>query len=144
MKDVVAWRGKWVIWKKPNHPPLKLNIVRSRWENSTTVGRVVQDSAGDFVFGLSLKFWHDDILRAELEAIHQGLQIYKEQHFIHIEVESDSELLCHMILHRSSCTWKYMYLIRKIRKLLGEVVCLRHIYRQANKVADGFAIVAYG
>lgn len=99
----------------------------------------IRNSKGDFIYGFSFRLDHTDILQAELEAILHGLHVCRERHLVRIEVESDSELACNMILNQATVAWKHIYLVRKIRKLLREVLGLRHIYKQANKVADGFA-----
>lgn len=98
IKEVSVRRGKWIAWMKSNHLVLKYNVDGSRRGHGTTSSGIVRDSNCDFVFGFSLKLFHDDILQAELESIFQTLQIRRERQFVNIEVESDSELVCHMIL----------------------------------------------
>lgn len=98
MKEVNVRRGKWIAWMKSNHLVLKCNVDGSRRGHGTASSGVVRDSNCDFVFGFSLKLFHDDILQAKLESIFQTLQICRERQFLNIEVESDSERLCHMIL----------------------------------------------
>lgn len=73
-----------------------------------------------------------------------GLQLCREKQWLNVLVEWDSELACSMILYRWKVPWKYKYLIRWICNLFGLGMSSRHIYRQANQVADGFANLAYG
>lgn len=116
----------------------------SRRGQETTAGGVVRDSNGDFVIVFAVKLNHDDSLQAELEAIRHGLWIFKEHHLVNIEVESDCEMACRMIGNGLNASWRYVHLVRKIRSLMEDGGGIRHIYRQCNKVADGFATLAYG
>lgn len=133
-----------MCWTKHDDQTLKLNIDASSRGNETTSGRVCRDANGEFVFGFVMKLTHSDILRAELEAIWQGLQLCRENQWVNVAVESDSELACKMLINRLKVPCKYMYLVRRIGKLLGSGFSLHHIYRQANKVADGFPTIAHG
>lgn len=144
VRNVGFRRGKWVCWTRPDESTLKLNIDGSKRGNDTTAGGVCRNASGEFVFGFAMKLAHSDILRAELEAIWHGLQLCWEKQLINVALESDSELACNMIINREKVPWKYMYLVRRICNLLGPGYSLHHIYRQANKVADGFATIAHG
>lgn len=84
------------------------------------------------------------LLFAELEAIYQGLKCCNDRRFQQIEVETDSELACNTILNRCIVACRYMYMVRKIRRLMSERTKIRHIYRQPNKVADAIATIAHG
>lgn len=144
VKEGVVSRGKWIRWMKPEIHKFKLNVDGSRRGQITTGGGVVRDSNGDIVIGFAVRFHHNDSLQAELEALWHGLQLCKQQHLFNLEVESDAELACKMIAKGSHVPWKYVYLIRRIRQLMEGGGDTRHIYRQANKVADGLATLAYG
>lgn len=144
IKEVGVRRGKWVGWRKPETNKLKLNVDGSRRGQVTTAGGVMRDSNGDFLVGFAVRFTHTDSLRSELEAIWHGLQVCKEFHPGDIEVETDSEGACKMICNYSEAPWRYKYLIRRIRKLMEDGSGIKHIYRQANQVADSLAKYAHG
>lgn len=90
-----------------------------------------------------MKLSHSDILQAELEAIFHGLQICQDRNLVNVEVESDSELACKMIVNRMNIPCKYTCLVRRICKLLVVGFSLSHTYRLANKVADSLATLAH-
>ena len=49
-------------------------------------------------------------------------------------------ILVNMVLGKCSCAWPYLSLLSQIKELLrGVDFQIRHVYREANRVANGLA-----
>lgn len=143
IQEPVFRRGRWVAWIKPGSNVYKLNTDGPRKGNAATRGGVLRDSEGDFILGFTTRFKHSDALRAELDAIHLGLQICASKHLWHTVIETNSTMARNMILHRSTVAWEYEYTIRRIRRLLIKFEGLQLTMRETNKVGDAFAKCGY-
>lgn len=56
-----------------------------------------------------------------------------------VEVENDLAMAYNMILKKSPDSWKYVYTIRRIRRMLVDAQGLSLTKREMNRVADTFA-----
>lgn len=67
MRELPFNIGKWLAWW------LKVNTDGSCKQGRASGGGIVRDREGNFCFGFYCSRVHDDIIRAELEAILEGI-----------------------------------------------------------------------
>lgn len=75
MKATMVKTGKWIVWAKLDPGMIKINTDGSKRGEKTTGGGVVRNESGHFVVDFSMTLDHQDILRAELEAILEGTMV---------------------------------------------------------------------
>lgn len=143
VKTLAIRRGKWILWSKLSSATFKLNTDGSRKGAVTTDRGLARDSNGDMVVSVAIRFNHQDVLQAELDALLQGLLSYANRNFLHVAFEIDSAMALNMILQKSKEAWKYIYTFRKIRRLLPFFSGIQLIPRETNKAADGLKKLAY-
>lgn len=141
VKSVVVKKGRWLAWSKPELGLIKVNTDGSKRSESTTGGGILRDANGLFLFGFGTKFTHQDILKAELEAILEGILVCNQLQITNYILETDSSLAYTMILNTAKEHWSYSYLFRRIREAIVHTTRLRLIYREENKAADLLAKV---
>lgn len=78
-------------------------------------GGVLRGSRVSWVVGFGLRFGVQDAFFAELQAIHQGLQISWDPGYRQIILESDSQVRLMMIENPPHNHPRYTYLIRSIK-----------------------------
>lgn len=136
-----------VSWEYPHCGTLKFNMDGSRGNNgNATSGGVLRDDAGRWVSGFARNLGCATITFAELYAIFDALRISKRLHIQCLVVESDSIVAVDLV--RSSVTPEHQHasLVRTIRQMLsfeGWDCQLRHVFREANGVADWLANFAH-
>lgn len=117
-------------------PGYKLNTDGSRRSNTAAGGGVIRGARGDFVLGFVVKYAHDDVVQAKLDSMLNGLWICTYRNINMVEVEVDSRVAFNLIMQKPATNWRYTY---TVRKLLTRVQGCSCIFREQNKVADGFA-----
>lgn len=67
-----------------------------------------------------------------LDSVSSGLKIF---------IEGDSQTLTHILCKRSQCPWNVAAIIKDIQLIAEdfEEILFRHVFRKANRAADGFA-----
>lgn len=82
-------------------------------------------------------------LFAELQALSSGLAFCLELGFDMVDIESDSKLLVDMLSSRASWPWRHYLVLQRLAAMLANSdLRLRHVFREANAVADGLSKLA--
>ncbi|XP_012832645.1 PREDICTED: uncharacterized protein LOC105953521 [Erythranthe guttata] len=143
IKETETIIGRWIKWQPPTSPQVKLNVDGSRKGDYCSGGGLIRDSNGKAIRGFSNFYGKGSLIFAEAQAIIDGLTLCWEMGFEQITLESDSKLVVDMIYNKVSIAWEIQYLITRIHHLLKDTWMGRHIYREANAVADELAKMAY-
>lgn len=72
VKTIAIKKGLWIAWSKPESGMIKVNSSGSKRSGNTSGGGVLHHEAGNFIFGFSTTFSHQDTLRAELRQYWKG------------------------------------------------------------------------
>ncbi|KAJ1443874.1 Ribonuclease H domain [Sesbania bispinosa] len=130
-------------WDSPLAGTFKLNIDGS-FVSSTRlmgVGGVLRDSNGGWQWGFSGNYGYGCSIHAELLALHIGLDFAWEQGHKNLIVETYSLEVLHLVTSGLAHCGSYMNLVLDIKLMLNKCwqVHLRHVFREANMVADYLA-----
>lgn len=83
------------------------------------------------------------VLYAEASALWKGQQVCAHLGITNFDVETDSKLLCLFLNDQTPWPWDIYHLLFQSKSLLSQLhASLRHIYREANMVADLLATAA--
>ncbi|GLT62320.1 hypothetical protein SLA2020_349680 [Shorea laevis] len=132
-----------VGWAAPSSGFIKLNTDGSALGNPGLAGAggVFRDELGRWILGFSHHVGHTSSLAAELWAIRDGLSIALSKGFNKIVLETDSKIAMALI-DKCNCDYHSLgTLVTDCRILLGHIpdLQIKHIYREANAVADQLA-----
>lgn len=145
VRGVDIKKGRWVQWNKPDEHDLKLNIDGACTGHTAAGGGLVRDKQGDFVFGFSNPYEHEDALGADIQALYDGLVMCRDQRLARVCVEVDAAMVINMLKDDvDQVYWKYAYLIRQVKGILPGVGNVNLIVREQNKAADFLAKIAVG
>ncbi|KAL9453332.1 hypothetical protein AB3S75_009020 [Citrus x aurantiifolia] len=138
-------REIFVGWQAPTWPWCKLNTdgsVRNSWDAGA--GGVIRDYAGNWISGFCMNIGECTVVMAELWGLYQGLLLAWETGIKWLMVEVDSLCVTQMISKHVVVPNVSYALVVAVRDLLNRnwQVCLTHIYREANSVADFMANMA--
>ncbi|KAF7842625.1 hypothetical protein G2W53_004923 [Senna tora] len=132
--------SRMVRWIPPERDRITCNTDGSVLEGRDTAacGGVIRDCSGTFLLGYSRNLGSCSILWAELRGILEGLNLLWASGFRNVDVESDSKASINMIDQGVPSTHPCAALVYRIREVRdrGWDVRFRHVYREANKVAD--------
>ena len=129
-----------VFWNKPPPDFYKLNVDGSAKCNSSGGGIIIRDCQGDVVQANTNYYGRTSSLKAEVLALRNGLQLCIESNYNNILVETDSKTLVEMTLCRMKWPLRHQKDLKKICSLfLMHNFQIRHIFREANSVADHLA-----
>ncbi|XP_058111312.1 uncharacterized protein LOC131254341 [Magnolia sinica] len=121
---------------------LKLNVDGSALSKPGPAGGgcICRDSNGNLVFAFAEGYGSSSNNRAELRALHDGLELCISCGLLCVSIESDSKWVVDCINGRSSFAWKWKYWFSRIQKLSlkGSFRCSL-IPREANGPANGLA-----
>lgn len=137
-------RGRWLKWNKPEQQEFKLNVDGACKGHTSAGGGLVRDRQGDFKFGFSTPYDHDDALGAELQALCDGMKMCIEQQISSVCVEVDAAMVIHMLKDKETVQWKYVYILRRVKAFMSSLDTVRLIYREQNMAADKLAKSAVG
>lgn len=91
VRTVPMRRGRWIAWTKP--PTGRLDSIRTDPSgNVATEGGIARDSNGDVIVAFAMRFAHQDIIQAELDALFHGLQLCFAKNIVNLEIETDSDV----------------------------------------------------
>lgn len=127
-----------VSWTAPPPTVFKLNTDGSLLNRSIGGGMIIRDSHGGLVAARSVYFGAGTSFEAEARALLHGLRLCHSLDLSSVIVESDSKALVDSLSGCTALPWKYNALLRQIQLLLHPNLTIRHIYREANFVADYF------
>ncbi|GMI72547.1 hypothetical protein like AT5G42905 [Hibiscus trionum] len=134
-----------VKWQPPNPGRVKVNIdgaVRGAVKQAS-IGGVIRNDAGDWVFGFVRNIGACTALMAELWAAYDALIFVWERGFRSVDLKTDNKTMA-TILNMESSILSDNALVQRLRKLVLQQwdLSVRFIYREANMVADKLASLA--
>ncbi|XP_060171020.1 uncharacterized protein LOC132602004 [Lycium barbarum] len=133
---------KVVRWAKPNHLTMKLNTDGCCKGNpgEAAGGGILRGSNGQLVMAFHSYFGTTSNNVAECLAILKGLQWCNDHGFHDFVIESDSQMVIHMINGTYNTPIVLRDQIRKIRQTMSQGrIIAQHCFREANFVADHLA-----
>ena len=126
----------------PTHPHVKLNFDGSVYNPiQAAAGFVVRNHLGNPVLAMSNNLGSLEILQAEGCALRDGLNSINPILHDSITVEGDSKILIDAINGKFTTPWRIKTIVADIQllKLKFRNITFRHIWREANFVADKLA-----
>ena len=136
-----------VGWVFPRTGWLKLNTDGASRGNPglATAGGVLRNADGDWCGGFVLNIGRCSAPLAELWGVYYGLYIAWERRITQLEVEVDSELVVGFLKTGVSERHPLSSLVRLCHGFLSKDwrVEVSHVYREANRLADGLANYAF-
>jgi ribonuclease HI len=127
-----------IKWNYTNHTGTVLNVDGSYIDGHAGYGGLLRNSAGHYLSGFSGYIPNtDDILLAELTAIHQGLLTAIDKGLTNLVCYSDSQISIDLILRDDPQFHIYAVLIHDIKDLVANYnFSLLHTLREGNQCAD--------
>ncbi|KAK2376467.1 hypothetical protein QL285_077249 [Trifolium repens] len=127
-----------IKWNCNNHTGTVLNVDGSYIDGRAGYGGLLRNSAGHYLSSFSGYIPNtDDILLAELTAIHQGLHTAINKGLTNLMCYSDSQISIDLILRDDPQFHIYAVLIQDIKDLVANYnLSLLHTLREGNQCAD--------
>lgn len=136
-----------VSWRKPNEGWVKLNTDGASHGNpgEATAGGALRDEEGNWIGGFVLNIGICTAPLAELWGVYYGLYIAWERRVARLELEVDSEIVVGFLTSGISDSHPLSFLVRLCYGFLSRdwLVRVSHVYREANRLADGLANYAF-
>ncbi|KAG7533623.1 Ribonuclease H domain [Arabidopsis thaliana x Arabidopsis arenosa] len=136
-----------IAWKPPTGEWWKLNTDGASRGNPglATAGGVLRDGAGHWRGGFSLNIGVCSAPLAELWGVYYGLYIAWERRCRRLELEVDSELVVGFLQTGINDSHPLSFLVRLCHGFISRdwIVRVSHVYREANRLADGLANYAF-
>ncbi|KAL9862399.1 putative RNA-directed DNA polymerase [Arabidopsis thaliana] len=136
-----------VSWRKPNEGWVKLNMDGASHGNpeEATAGGALRDEEGNWNGGFVLNIGICTAPLAELWGVYYGLYIAWERRVARLELEVDSEIVVGFLTSGISDSHPLSFLVRLCYGFLSRdwLVRVSHVYREANRLADGLANYAF-
>ncbi|XP_019177745.1 PREDICTED: uncharacterized protein LOC109172951 [Ipomoea nil] len=133
----------WVKWIVPPSGRLKLNTDASFSLAGAAGGACLRDSRGGLVVGLCFNLSASSALEAEACALRLALQWCEAMVLLPALVEVDSQALAHLVSSTAAAVpWRMRDAVYYARACISSWnSSIRHVYREANQVADALAAV---
>lgn len=136
-----------IAWKAPKDEWFKLNTDGASHGNPglATAGGVIRDCGGCWRGGFALNIGICSAPLAELWGVYYGLYIAWEHRITRLELEVDSEMVVGFLTTGISESHHFSFLVRLCYGFLSRywIVHISHLYREANRLADGLANYAF-
>ena len=136
-----------VGWAPPQSGWMKLNTDGSSHGNpgAATAGGVLRNGEGEWCGGFALNIGRCGALLAELWGVYYGLVAAWEKGIRRLELEVDSQVVVEFLTIGIGDTHSLSFLVRMCHGLLKKdwLVHIVHVYREANRLADGLANLAF-
>ncbi|CAA7029707.1 unnamed protein product [Microthlaspi erraticum] len=152
-KANVATRGsiprieRLVHWVRPSPGWVKVNTNGASRGNPglATAGGVLRDESGSWLRGFALNIGICMAPLAELWGVYYGLCMVWESKAERVELEVDSEIVAGFLKTRIEEVHPLSFLVRLCHGFLSMhwIVRIFHVYREANRLADGLANYAF-
>lgn len=142
-KPLKVKRGLWCKWSQPNLGRYKLNIDGSARNGIVTSGGVIWDATGNLLAMFSNYHGPGTITKVEFMALLDGLNLCRSLGVTEIDIESDSQVVVHAMTGKHARSWEHTYTLRRCLELWYDSMEIRHVFRQANTVADSCAAWAH-
>ncbi|GLT63420.1 hypothetical protein SLA2020_359870 [Shorea laevis] len=129
-----------VKWNPPNNGWVKLNCDGSYFHHTGRIGAegVLRNCNGDWILGFSKNLGFGTNNDAEFWGVKLGLKLALDLGFRRLEIEADSLLVINTINGAFAANASHKPLIQCCRSLIlkFDEVRIKHVYREANGVAD--------
>ena len=132
-----------IKWEKSEQGWWKLNTDGS-WNaavGSTAGGGLIRDSWGNWVTRFTRKLGNANSFTVEVWALRDGLMLCVQRKFLAVIVEIDAKALVDAFNNTSYCNSVISPIFDDCKHLILQIpqVCIKHVYREANKCADWLA-----
>jgi ribonuclease HI len=132
-----------IRWLRPQQGYLCLNTDGAVKASSYRAGcgGVIRNSSGGWVCGYAAALGPCSAFVAELWGIFEGMKLAKSRNIPRLEVQVDSTAVLQCLSSANNGSIRGRRLVRKIQGLMEQdiEVQFKHVYREANKVADWLA-----
>ncbi|KAG7599188.1 Reverse transcriptase zinc-binding domain [Arabidopsis suecica] len=136
-----------IAWSPPAEGWTKLNTDGASRGNPglATAGGVLRDGEGAWRGGFALNIGICSAPLAELWGVYYGLYIAWERGYRRVELEVDSEIVVGFLTTGISPSHPLSFLVRLCHGFISRdwIVRIAHVYREANRLADGLANYAF-
>lgn len=136
-----------VSWTKPSDTWAKLNTDGASRCNPglATEGGVIRQSDGSWISSFAVNIGICSAPLAELWGVYYGLYIAWECNIRYLELEIYSKIVVGFLTSGISNSHMLSFLARLCYGFLSRdwIVRIRHVYREANRLADGLANYAF-
>ncbi|KAG7536806.1 Ribonuclease H domain [Arabidopsis suecica] len=136
-----------ISWSPPRGEWFKLNTDGASRGNPglATAGGVVRDGEGNWCCGFGLNIGICSAPLAELWGVYYGLYIAWERGITRLELEVDSEIVVGFLQKGIEDSHPLSFLVHLCYGFLSKdwIVRICHVYREANRLADGLANYAF-
>ncbi|KAF5202092.1 Ribonuclease h-like superfamily protein [Thalictrum thalictroides] len=128
-------------WTRPLQGTIKINCDGAVKADGSGFGGLLRDSEGQVVCAYSGRGFSSSVYQQELNAVHKGIQLAKDQGFTKIEVASDSLGVIRTMNKMEEPPWDCQDQVREIRELAAwfEEIRFYHAFRETNRAADYLA-----
>ena len=136
-----------VVGVRWHHPPVDFYVLNSDGAAKGAPGiagggAIIRDHRGGLVSAMAMNFGVCHAFKAEVMALHKGLEMAKELQIHKLQVQLDN-IACVQLLQagdsgRNECTHLLRQCIQLIQSEAWEIQ-IRHVYREGNKAADWLA-----
>ncbi|KAG7557993.1 Ribonuclease H domain [Arabidopsis suecica] len=118
---------------------------RVLYAGPAAAGGVVRGEDGTWLGGFALRIGICSAPLAELWGVYYGLLISWEKGYRRVELEVDSELVVGFLRSGVSDAHPLAFLVRMCHDFISRdwLVRVTHVYREANRLADGLANYAF-
>ncbi|KAI0519460.1 hypothetical protein KFK09_006908 [Dendrobium nobile] len=124
-----------ICWIKPLLPFVKLNTDGSVGVHSAGFGGIIHNHLGNPLNAFAGPLDVCPVLSAELRSLSFGLERCIILGYHHVNIEVDSKTIIHFISENSIGNPQDLYIIRKIKLMLGEMdYTISHIFREMNVI----------
>ncbi|KAG7579269.1 Ribonuclease H domain [Arabidopsis thaliana x Arabidopsis arenosa] len=136
-----------VSWVKPAEGWVKLNTDGASKGNPglASAGGILRKLDGSWIGGFAVNIGICSAPLAELWGVYYGLYIAWERKITRLELEVDSELVVGFLTTGISDSHPLSFLVRLCYGFISRdwIVRISHVYREANRLADGLANYAF-
>ncbi|KAG7592734.1 Ribonuclease H domain [Arabidopsis thaliana x Arabidopsis arenosa] len=134
-------------WSAPQMGWFKLNTDGASRGNPglAAAGGVLRNEEGEWCGGFALNIGRCSAPLAELWGVYYGLYIAWEKRVTRLELEVDSEMVAGFLKQGIGETHPLSFLVRLCHGFISKdwIVRISHVYREANRLADGLANYAF-
>ncbi|KAG7551702.1 Ribonuclease H domain [Arabidopsis thaliana x Arabidopsis arenosa] len=138
---------RFISWKRPREGWVKLSTDGASRGNPgpAAAGGVVRGEDGTWLGGFALRIGICSAPLAELWGVYYGLLIAWEKGYRRVELEVDSELVVGFLRSGVSDAHPLAFMVRMCHGFISRDLLVRvtHVYREANRLADGLANYAF-
>ncbi|KAG7586822.1 Ribonuclease H domain [Arabidopsis thaliana x Arabidopsis arenosa] len=136
-----------ISWTAPPEGWVKVNTDGASHGNpgKATAGGVLRDETGGWMVGFALHIGVCSAPMAELWGVYYGLYLAWERRATRVELDVDSEMVVGFLTTGISDTHPLSFLVRLCHGFIARdwIVRISHVYREANRLADGLANYAF-